>query len=91
MKLLSVEEIFARKSLHQHLTKVQLEYKECLQAISSITMEDQCSEEELRAKRTKISLLAPLIQSIRELDKKHEEMAETEMLLKGETTMFMKN
>ncbi|XP_078788572.1 peptide chain release factor 1-like, mitochondrial isoform X2 [Oryzias latipes] len=47
-------------------------------------MEDQCSEEELRAKRTKISLLAPLIQSIRELDKKHEEMAETEMLLKEE-------
>uniref|UniRef100_A0A8C8DVZ2 Peptide chain release factor 1-like, mitochondrial n=1 Tax=Oryzias sinensis TaxID=183150 RepID=A0A8C8DVZ2_9TELE len=84
MKLLSVEEIFARKSLHQHLTKVQLEYKECLQAISSITMEDQCSEEELRAKRTKISLLAPLIQSIRDLDKKYEEMAETEMLLKEE-------
>uniref|UniRef100_A0A3P9KXT5 Mitochondrial translational release factor 1 like n=1 Tax=Oryzias latipes TaxID=8090 RepID=A0A3P9KXT5_ORYLA len=84
MKLLSVEEIFARKSLHQHLTKVQLEYKECLQAISSITMEDQGSEDVLRAKRTKISLLAPLIQSIRELDKKYEEMAETEILLKEE-------
>ncbi|XP_024153853.1 peptide chain release factor 1-like, mitochondrial [Oryzias melastigma] len=85
MKLLSVEEIFARKSLQQHLKKVQLEYSECLQAVSSSTAsEDRCSEDELRAKRTKISLLAPLIQSIKEMDKKHKELAENEMLLKEE-------
>ncbi|XP_031601470.1 peptide chain release factor 1-like, mitochondrial isoform X2 [Oreochromis aureus] len=84
MKLLSVDEIFARKSLQEHLRKTEAEYSECLQAISGNLVKEQCSEDELKAKRTKVSLLAPLIQTIRELDTKQKEIAETETLLKDE-------
>lgn len=83
-KLLSVEELFDRRSLQEHLKKLELEYSECLQAVSGSVTEEQSSEDELRAKRTKVSRLAPLIQSIRELDNKQKELSETEMLLKGE-------
>ncbi|XP_041866895.1 peptide chain release factor 1-like, mitochondrial [Melanotaenia boesemani] len=81
-KLLSVDELFARRSLQERLKIIETEYNECLQVVSESVSEDQCSEHEMRAKRTKVSLLAPLIQSIRELDKKQIEIAETEMLLK---------
>lgn len=83
VKLLSVDEIFARKSLQEHLRKTEAQYSECLQAISGNLGEEQCSEDELKAKRTKVSLLAPLIQTIRELDTKQKEITETETLLKG--------
>ncbi|MEQ2213254.1 hypothetical protein XENOCAPTIV_011921 [Xenoophorus captivus] len=83
MKLLSVDELFAKRSLQEHLQKVEKEYNECLKAVTYSVTEDGCSEDEMKAKRTKISLLAPLIQSIRELDKKQKEISETEMLLKG--------
>ncbi|MEQ2236817.1 Peptide chain release factor 1-like, mitochondrial [Ilyodon furcidens] len=84
MKLLSVDELFAKRSLQEHLQKVEKEYNECLKAITYSVTEDGCSEDEMKAKRTKISLLAPLIQSIRELDKKQKEISETEMLLKDD-------
>ncbi|XP_047459246.1 peptide chain release factor 1-like, mitochondrial [Mugil cephalus] len=83
-KLLSVEELFARRSLQEHLKKLEIEYGECLQAVSGSVTEVQCSENELRAKRIKVSRLAPLVQSIRELDTKQKEMSETKMLLKDE-------
>ncbi|CAN9499591.1 unnamed protein product [Ophioblennius macclurei] len=85
LKLLSVEEIFAKKSFQDYLRKVETEYSQCLQAVSGGNVtEEPCSEDELKAKRTKVSLLAPLIQSVRELDAKQKEMAETETLLKDD-------
>uniref|UniRef100_A0A146MSJ3 Mitochondrial translation release factor 1 like n=1 Tax=Fundulus heteroclitus TaxID=8078 RepID=A0A146MSJ3_FUNHE len=84
MKLLSVDELFAKRSLQEHLKKVEKEYNECLQAVTYSATDDECSEDELKEKRTKVSLLAPLIQSIRELDKKQQEITETEMLLKDD-------
>lgn len=84
-KLLSLDELFAKRSLQEHLKKMETEYSECLRVANNSVAEEQCSEDELREKRTKVSLLAPLIQSIRELDTKQKEMAETETLLKGET------
>ncbi|KAM9727931.1 peptide chain release factor 1-like, mitochondrial isoform 1-T2 [Menidia menidia] len=84
VKLLSVDELFARRSLQEHLSKIEKEYSECLKVVSGSVAEDPCSEDDMRAKRTKVSLLSPLIQSMRELDIKQKEMAETEMLLKDE-------
>ncbi|MED6283509.1 Peptide chain release factor 1-like, mitochondrial [Characodon lateralis] len=84
MKLRSVDELFAKRSLQEHLQKVEKEYNECLKAVTCSVTEDGCSDDEMKAKRTKISLLAPLIQSIRELDKKQKEISETEMLLKDD-------
>ncbi|XP_049456086.1 peptide chain release factor 1-like, mitochondrial [Epinephelus fuscoguttatus] len=83
-KLLSLDELFAKRSLQEHLKKMETEYSECLRVANNSVAEEQCSEDELREKRTKVSLLAPLIQSIRELDTKQKEMAETETLLKDE-------
>ncbi|XP_045926122.1 peptide chain release factor 1-like, mitochondrial [Micropterus dolomieu] len=83
-KLLSVDELFAKSSLQEYFKKIDAEYSECLKTVNSNLTEEQCSEDELRAKRTKVSQLAPLIQSIRELDTKQKEIAETEKLLKDE-------
>ncbi|KAM4607995.1 peptide chain release factor 1-like, mitochondrial isoform 1-T3 [Polymixia lowei] len=84
-KLLSVDEIFARRSLQDYLKKIESEYVESLKIVNSGVTEGQLEgEEELRAKRTKVSLLAPLIQCIRELEAKQKEIAETESLLKDE-------
>lgn len=84
MKLLSVDELFAKRSLQEYLKKVEEDYKECLQTVTYSGTEDECGEDDMKAKRTKVSLLATLIQSIQELDKKQKEVAETETLLKGE-------
>lgn len=81
-KLLSVEELFAKRSLRGYLKKMEIDYHECLKAVDGT--EEHCSEDELRAKRTRVSLLAPLIHSIRELETKQRELAETETLLEGE-------
>lgn len=81
-KLLSVDELFAKRSLQGYLKKMEIEYRECLKAVDG--MEECFNEDELRAKRTRMSMLAPLIHSIRELETKQMEMAETETLLKGE-------
>ncbi|KAM4729326.1 peptide chain release factor 1-like, mitochondrial [Anableps anableps] len=84
MKLLSVDELFAKRSLQEHLKKMEKDYDECLQAVTYSATEDECSADDMKAKRTKVSLLAPLVQSIRELDKKQREITETEMLLKDD-------
>ncbi|XP_003963918.3 peptide chain release factor 1-like, mitochondrial [Takifugu rubripes] len=81
-KLLSVEELFAKRSLQGYLKKMEIDYRECLKAVDGT--EERCSEDELRAKRTRVSLLAPLIHSIRELETKQRELAETETLLEDE-------
>lgn len=81
-KLWSVDELFARKSLQGYLKKMEMEYCECLKAVDGT--EERSTEDELRAKRTRVSLLAPLIRSIRELETKQMEMVETETLLEGE-------
>ncbi|KAM7385338.1 hypothetical protein PAMP_001426 [Pampus punctatissimus] len=84
-KLLSLDELFAKRSLQDYLKKTETEYSTCLNVVNSGgTEEEQCSEDVLRAKRTRVSQLAPLIQSIRELDTKRKEIAETETLLKDE-------
>lgn len=85
VKLLSVDELFARRSLQEHLKRIEKEYNDCLQVVSgSNVAEDEHKEDEMKTKRSKVSLLAPLIQSISELDRKQKEISETEMLLKGE-------
>ncbi|KAM7408406.1 hypothetical protein PAMA_002227 [Pampus argenteus] len=85
-KLLSLDELFAKRSLQDYLKKTETEYSKCLDAVNrGGTEEELYSEDELKAKRTRVSQLAPLIQSIRELDTKQKEIAETETLLKGET------
>ncbi|XP_055018578.1 peptide chain release factor 1-like, mitochondrial [Boleophthalmus pectinirostris] len=81
-KVLSLEEIFARTSLQDYLKQVENEYNDCLNAVNNNEIEE--GEEEQRAKRTKVSRLSPVIQSIKELRAKEEEMAETEVLLKDE-------
>ncbi|XP_075902285.1 peptide chain release factor 1-like, mitochondrial [Nelusetta ayraudi] len=83
-KLLTADELFAKTSLKEYLKKMETEYSDCLRVVNSSGTEEQCTEEELRAKRTKLSLLAPLIQSIRQLDTKQRDMAETVTLLKDE-------
>lgn len=88
-KLLSLDELFARRSLQEYLKKMETEYSECLRAVNTSATEEQCSQDEMRTKRSKVSQLAPLIQSIRELDTKHKEITETEMLLKGETALLL--
>ncbi|XP_034538316.1 peptide chain release factor 1-like, mitochondrial [Notolabrus celidotus] len=83
-KLLSVEELFAKKSLQEYLKKMEVEYNGCLREINSTVTDQQCSQDDLRTKRNKVSLLTPLIQSIKVLETKQKEMAETEVLLKDE-------
>ncbi|XP_061600869.1 peptide chain release factor 1-like, mitochondrial [Cololabis saira] len=84
MKLLSVDELFAKKSLQQYLKNMETEYSKCLQGVSDNLTEDPCSEGKMRAKRTTVMKLAPLIQSIRDLEKKQKEIVETDVLLKDE-------
>lgn len=86
-KLLSVDELFAKRSLQAYLKKMKIEYCECLKAVDGI--EECCSEDELRAKRTRVSLLAPLVRTIGELETKQREMTETETLLEGEGIVFI--
>lgn len=85
-KILTLEEIFARTSLQNFLKKVETDYNDCLNAVNTSEIEEYPREEELRAKRTKVARLTPVIQSIRDLNAKEKEMAETEILLKDEDT-----
>lgn len=87
-KLLTADELFAKTSLQEYLKKMETEYSDCLRVVSGSGTEEQCTEGELRARRTQLSVLAPLIQSIRLLDTKRREMAETVTLLQGEN-MFL--
>lgn len=83
-KLLTLEDVFARASLQDYLKKIENEYNECLKAVNTSESEEHPSEEELRAKRTKVLLMASVVQSIRALNVKEKEIAETETLLKDE-------
>lgn len=83
-KLLSADELFAKRSLLEYLRRMETEYSDCLRAVNSSGVEEQYNDDDLRVKRTRVSLLAPLIQSIRELNTKERELSETEMLLKDE-------
>lgn len=85
VKLVSVDELFASRSLQEYFQRIEKEYNESLRVVSGNVSEDECREDEMKTKQTKISLLAPLIQSVRELHAKQKEITETEMLLKGET------
>ncbi|XP_035610454.1 peptide chain release factor 1-like, mitochondrial isoform X1 [Oncorhynchus keta] len=82
-KLLSVDEIFARRSLQDYIKKMETEYRDSLTVVN-MTEGQQDGEEELRVKRTRVSVLAPLIQYTRELQTKQQEFAETETLLKDD-------
>lgn len=82
-KIQNLDEIFAKKSLQDYLKKMETEYIECLATVNRREgMKD--GEEKLRTKRTRVSVLTPLIQCIRELGKKQLEFTETEKLLKDE-------
>ncbi|KAM9848092.1 peptide chain release factor 1-like, mitochondrial isoform 2-T2 [Aulostomus maculatus] len=83
-KLLSLDELFTRRSMQDHLKKIESEYTECLNVVNSSVTEKQWSQDKLQAKRTKVSQMTPLIQVIQELDLKQKEMEETEMLMKDE-------
>ncbi|XP_028323692.1 peptide chain release factor 1-like, mitochondrial [Gouania willdenowi] len=74
VKLLSVEELFAMSSLQEHLKKVENDYIRCLGTVSSSSREQKINS----------NLLVPLVLTIRELDAKQREMAETETLLKDD-------
>lgn len=86
-KILSVEEIFSRPSLKEYLNRVEDEYDASLKSINS--MESQSfDEEELSQKRTRLSVLTPLVQQIRDLKLQQKELEETEALLKGEQNLI---
>lgn len=79
-RLLTLEEIFAQKSLQDFLKKLETEYGECL----SGEEHHPGGEEEMRARRTKVSRLTPVVQNIRKLSAKEKDLEETEVLLKDE-------
>ncbi|XP_043112055.1 peptide chain release factor 1-like, mitochondrial isoform X1 [Puntigrus tetrazona] len=79
-KILSVEEVFNKKSLHDYLKKKETEYNACLQSLSA---ENQTlDDEDVKMKRTNLSALGPLVQNIRELEEKQRELEDTRDLLK---------
>ncbi|XP_026884216.2 peptide chain release factor 1-like, mitochondrial [Electrophorus electricus] len=79
-KILTVDEIFSMKSLHDYLKRVETEYANCLEAVNAADI--HTDDEELRTKRTRMSFLGPLIQKIKDLEIKRREFEETEELLK---------
>ncbi|KAK9964933.1 hypothetical protein ABG768_006060 [Culter alburnus] len=80
-KILSVDEIFNKKSLQAHLRKKELEYNSWLESISSEPLRED--EEDLNMKKkTDLSALRPLVQKIRELQEKQKELEDTQDLLK---------
>ncbi|TNN21756.1 Peptide chain release factor 1-like, mitochondrial [Liparis tanakae] len=76
-RLLSVDELFAKRSLQEHLKKLEAEYSEGWRAAGGEAGGP-------RAKRANVAPLAPLVHSIRELEAKQRERAETEELLTDE-------
>ncbi|XP_052468291.1 peptide chain release factor 1-like, mitochondrial [Carassius gibelio] len=79
-KILSVDEIFNKKSLHDYLKKKEVEYNTCLQSLN--TESQTLNEEDVKMKRTSLSVLGPLVQKIRELEEKQKELEDTLDLLK---------
>lgn len=87
-KVLSVEELFAKKSLQEYLKRIETEYNDCLREINSSAIGEQCDGDKVRTKRSRVSLLTPLIQAMQELDAKLRDSQETAVLLKGETALL---
>lgn len=80
-KILSVDEIFSKKSLHDFLKKKEMEYGSCLEALN--TDNQTLDDEDIKMKRNNLSVLAPLVQKIKELEDKQKELKDTQDLLKG--------
>lgn len=80
-RIMTADEMFSRKSLQNYLRTVETEYNECLRAVNSAHL--QADDEEVRAKRTRVTALDPLVQKIKELEAKQRDLEETESLLKG--------
>uniref|UniRef100_A0A672KXE4 Mitochondrial translational release factor 1-like n=1 Tax=Sinocyclocheilus grahami TaxID=75366 RepID=A0A672KXE4_SINGR len=74
-KILSVEEIFNKKSLHDYLKKKERQYNTCLQSLNTL------DDEDVQMKRTDLSVLGPLVQKTRELEEKQKELEDTQDLL----------
>ncbi|KAI1886378.1 hypothetical protein AGOR_G00213400 [Albula goreensis] len=81
--LLSVEEIFQKKSLLDYLKKVETEYREYLNNVNTPDKE-QVGEQDLKFKRERVARLTPLVEYIRNLELKQKECEETEALLSDE-------
>ncbi|KAI7805567.1 putative peptide chain release factor 1-like [Triplophysa rosa] len=79
-KILSVDEIFSKKSLHDYLKKKEMEYDSCLEAVN--TDNQTLDDEDMRMKRNNLSVLAPLVQKLKELEDKQKELEDTQDLLK---------
>ncbi|MCJ8730874.1 hypothetical protein PDJAM_G00189440 [Pangasius djambal] len=79
-KILTADEMFARKSLQDYLRTAETEYNACLRAVNAADL--QTDDEELRAKRMRLTALGPLVQKISELQSKQRDFEENESLLK---------
>ncbi|XP_073690930.1 peptide chain release factor 1-like, mitochondrial [Garra rufa] len=79
-KILSVDEIFHKKSLHDYLKRKEIEYNTCLQSFN--TENQTLEDEDGKIKRTKLSVLGPLVHKIKELEEKQKELEDTQDLLK---------
>ncbi|XP_051506738.1 peptide chain release factor 1-like, mitochondrial [Myxocyprinus asiaticus] len=77
-KILSVEEIFNKKSLLDYLKKMEMEYNTCVQAINT----DKQRVDDIN--RTNLSVLGHLVQKIKELEGKQKELEDTQELLKDD-------
>ncbi|CAL8390756.1 unnamed protein product [Arctogadus glacialis] len=80
-RLLTAEEMFGRRSMQDYLKKLEREYEESLQKANSSESGEGLEEEQLRAMRTRIHRMAPLVQSLRELETNEAELREAEALL----------
>ncbi|TSN48453.1 Peptide chain release factor 1-like, mitochondrial [Bagarius yarrelli] len=76
-KLLSADELFYRKSLHDHLKTLVTEYSECVRAA-----ELRSDEQEVRLRSSRLTALGPVVQKIQQLDSRQRDLEETEALLK---------
>lgn len=80
-KILSVDEIFNKKSLHDYLRKKEMEYNTWLDSIS--TENQPLNDDDIKIKRNNLNALGHLVQKIKELEEKQTELEETQDLLKG--------
>lgn len=81
-KILTPDQLFCRTSLQNYLRTLKAEYTDCLQCVNAGHV--QMDNDEMRTKRARLTVLAPLVQCITELDSKHRDLQETEELLNGE-------
>lgn len=86
-KIMTPDEMFSSRSLQDYLRRLETEYNECLRAVNTAHLQPDVEEEQVRAKRTRVTALGPLIQKIRELESKQRDFEETASLLKGKLGM----